>query len=86
MLTTWDPGFPVRSVLYTTDGYHLGFEIRKLVYVTNLWTPGLPDGVLGNRPCPSVRPSVCPSVLPSVLKLLGNRSLDFSEILHEVTE
>ena len=33
-----------------------------------------------------VRPLVRPSVRPSVLKYLRNRSLDFSEILHEVRE
>ena len=30
------------------------------------WTPGLPDGVHGNRPCPSISPSVSPSVRPSL--------------------
>ena len=30
------------------------------------WTPGLPDGVHGNRPCPLVRPSVSPSFRPSL--------------------
>ena len=29
---------------------------------TSFWTPGLPDGVHGNRPCPSVSPSVRPLV------------------------
>ena len=38
---------------------------------TIFWTPGLPDGVLSNHPCPSVvRPSVGPS-------------LDISETVHQ---
>ena len=44
-----------------------------------LRTPGLPDGVDSNRPCPSVSPSVC----PSVFKYLEDRSLVFSETLHD---
>ena len=45
------------------------------------WTPGLPVRVLSNRPCgPCVRPSV--SVF--VFKYLKDRSLIFSETLHEV--
>ena len=44
-------------------------------------TPGLPEGVLSNRPCPSV---VRPLVRPSVYKYLGDRSLFFSNFLHEV--
>ena len=39
-----------------SDGNSLIFGPR--VY----WTPGLPDGVHGNRPCPSVRPLVRPLV------------------------
>ena len=35
------------------------------------WTPGLPDGVHCNRPCPSVRPLVRPS-------------LDISETAHSI--
>ena len=52
------------------------------------WTPGLPEGVLSNRPCPSVclcvRPSVCPSVRVSVFEYLRDRSLVFSNFLLEV--
>ena len=44
--------------------------------MTYFGTPGLPDGVHGNRPCPSVR--------PSVFKYLGDSSLFFSNFLHEV--
>ena len=36
-------------------------DFLTYVYDISFWTPGLPDGVLGNRPCPSVRPSVLPS-------------------------
>ena len=39
-------------------------------------TPGVPDGVHSNRPCPVVR--------MSVFKYLGDRSLVFSSFLHEV--
>ena len=39
------------------------------VQVSNFWTPGLPDGVHSNRPCPSVS--------PSVFKYLGDCSLVF---------
>ena len=28
----------------------------------SFWTPGLPEGVLSNRPCPCVCVSVCPSL------------------------
>ena len=28
----------------------------------SFWTPGLPDGVHGNRPCPTVSPLVCLSL------------------------
>ena len=41
------------------------------------WTPGLPEGVLSNRPCPSV-------VRPFVFKYLRDCSLVFSSFLHEV--
>ena len=43
-------------------------------------TPGLPEVVLSNRPCPCVRPCV----RVSVFKYLRDRSLVFSETLHEV--
>ena len=60
----------------------MDFLIAKLkkVMAYIFWTPGLPEGVLSNRPCPSVRPSVC----VSVLKYLRDRSLVFSHFLHEV--
>ena len=38
-----------------------------------IWTPGLPDGVHSNRPCPSI----CLSVPLSVFKHLRHRSLVF---------
>ena len=46
------------------------------------WTPGLLEGVLSNRPCPSV----CWSMVFrwSVFKYLRDRSLVFSNFLHEV--
>ena len=44
--------------------------------VTLIWTLGLPVGVISNRPCLSV--------CPSLFKYLSDRSLPFSEILHEV--
>ena len=40
------------------------------------WTPGLPDRVHYNRPCPSVS--------PSIFKGLRDSSLVFSDFLHEV--
>ena len=50
----------------------------------SFWTPGLPEGVLSNHPCLSVCVSVRPCVRPSVFKYLRDRSLVFSETLHEV--
>ena len=47
----------------------------------SFWTPGLPEGVLSNRSCPSLRG---PLVRPSVFKYLRDRSLVFSNFLHEV--
>ena len=57
-------------------------ELDKMMsaFPYKYWTPGLPVGVHSNRPCPSVRPSV----RLSVFKYLGDRSLVFSETLHEV--
>ena len=46
----------------------------------HFWTLGLSEGVLSNRPCPSV----CPSVRVSVFKYLRDCSLIFSSFLHEV--
>ena len=54
--------------------------IHKRNFKKAFWTPGLPDGVHSNRPCPSVSPLV----RPSVFKYLGDRSFNFSETLHEV--
>ena len=45
-------------------------------------TLGLPEGVLSNRPCPLVRPLVRGPW--SVFKYLRDRSLVFSNFLHEV--
>ena len=44
------------------------------------WTPGLPEGVLSNRPCPLVRPLVRPWSVrgPSVFRYLRDCSLVFS--------
>ena len=44
------------------------------------WTPSIPGGVISNHPCPSV----CPSVHVLVFRYLRDRSLVFSETLHEV--
>ena len=41
------------------------------------WTPSLHEGVLSNRPCPSVGLSVCLSVCPSVCP-----SLNISETVY----
>ena len=55
------------------DKYHWSPNSTR---ISDFWTPGLPIGVHSNRPCPSVR--------LSVFKYLGDRSLVFSETLHEV--
>ena len=63
------------------DGHLVGkiLNIGVVIFLP-FWTPGLPEGVLSNRPCPSIGPSV----RPSVFKYLRDGSLDFSETLHEV--
>ena len=62
--------------------FGLGFKKDNLwnAKLFSFWTQGLPDGVHGNRPCPSVSPLV----RPSVFKYLGDPSFNFSETLHEV--
>ena len=50
--------------------------IWKVMRVCNFWIQGLPVGIHSNRPCPSVR--------LSVFEYLRDRSLVFSETLHEV--
>ena len=57
-----------------------GRVLRPSYELRVFWTPGLPEGVLSNRPCPSV----CVFVRPCVCKYLVDRSLVFSETLHEV--
>ena len=37
-------------------------EIPSSYQNNTFWTLGLPEGVLSNQPCPSVRWSVCPSL------------------------
>ena len=54
-----------------------------MTYV-NILDPGLSEGVLCNHPCRSVCLSVRPSVRPSVFEYLRDRSLVFSQTLHEV--
>ena len=72
------------------NGMQSYFFLRKLAYAVfswrprqspyiHYWTPGSPEGVLSNRPCPSMVRSW------SVFKYLGDRSLVFSFFfLHEV--
>ena len=51
------------------------------------WTPGLPRVYpMGSMVIALVSPSVGPLVRPSVFKYLGDRSLVFSETLHEVRD
>ena len=71
----------LQQLIVPKDAQNLVFSDTKV----DFWTPGLPEGVLSNPPCPLVRPSVRWSVRPwSILKYLRDRSLVFSNYLHEV--
>ena len=64
---------PLKTPFYSRSS--VGKLLAQKVFMTQLpfWTPGLPEGVVSNRPCPLVRPSVGPSVGPS---------LNISETVH----
>ena len=62
---------------------YLYFVVRITSYDQTLsWNLGLPEGVLSNRPCPSV--TTDQSVCPSVFKYLRDYSKDFLFFFHEV--
>ena len=58
------------------------FHLQKLMFLSfPFWTPGLPEGVLSNRPCPLVRLLVRG---PSVFRYLRYHSMVPFNFLHEV--
>ena len=65
----------VSSSISIYSGIHFKVNIFQCV-IDTYWTPDFPVGIQSNRPCPSFR--------PSVFKYLRDRSLVFSETLHEV--
>ena len=71
---------PYSSSIFFILHLYFSFFVYILHLYSSFWTQGLPVGVHSNRPCPSVRLSVC----LSVFKYLRDRSLVFSETLHQV--
>ena len=55
-----------RETILSTTILLLDRDSRVAIF----WTPGLPEGVLSNRPCSCVRVSVCVSVFKYLKRLL----------------
>ena len=60
----------LQQLIVPKDAQNLVFSDTKV----DFWTPGLPEGVLSNPPCPLVRPSVRWSV--------RGPSVNISETIH----